>query len=147
MTNPEIQHWFEKHGLPWSHVRGEAISEVGAECVEELKVVPKALPKDMFLILSWFDGEKFVQRAKAEVAWTELTAERIDLKKTAKEAPLDLETSDPSEHQNDNNNESYSPHVMKGSNNVVWQVSGRKKEIGSPHMVCLSITHIHHPES
>ena len=40
--------------------------------MEDLKVVPK----DMFL--SWFAGEKFVQRAKAQVAWTDLTAESIN---------------------------------------------------------------------
>ena len=117
MTSKEIKDWFVSRGLLWSNVLDEAILEVGAECVEDLKVVPE----DMFL--SWFPGAKFIQKEKAKVAWRELTSELINLKKTAKGPSLQLDEDSAKLECKDKNR-----HIMRESNDKINKKHELKKK-------------------
>ena len=72
-SDPNVQGWFERHGLPWSEVIAAQLSDDGIEHVEEMKL----LPIEMFLDL--FAGEKFViVKQKAKLAFDELAMERFN---------------------------------------------------------------------
>ena len=81
-SDPNVQGWFERHGLPWSDVIATSLSHDGIERVEEMKL----LPADRFLAL--FSSEKFIVKQKAKLAFDDLAVEKFNFARCAKNIPL-----------------------------------------------------------
>ena len=81
-SDPNVQGWFERHGLPWSDVIATSLSQDGIERVEEMKLLPAA----RFLAL--FSSEKFIVKQKAKLAFDDLAVEKFNFARCAKNIPL-----------------------------------------------------------
>ena len=65
-ADPNIEGWYSSHGLPWSGETATKLSELGVECVDDLKYL------DQDAVDSLFKDEKPVVKGKVKVAWKKL---------------------------------------------------------------------------
>ena len=65
-ADPNIEGWYSSHGLPWSGETATKLSELGVECVDDLKCL------DRDAVDSLFKDEKPVAKGKVKAAWKKL---------------------------------------------------------------------------
>ena len=65
-ADPNIEGWYSSHGLPWSGETATKLSELGVECVDDLKYL------DQDAVDSLFKDEKPVLKGKVKAAWKKL---------------------------------------------------------------------------
>lgn len=77
VADTNLKGWFLRHALPYTDGVCISLDDLGVECVEQLKI----LPREYFLAM--FEGEKFVVKEIAKLAFNKLNEVPIDLKKCA----------------------------------------------------------------
>lgn len=73
LSNSDMKAWLESKGLPWDKSISQKVSGLGAECVEDLKL----LSINSFLSL-FGNGIKFVVCAKLKLAFDHLKKDKFD---------------------------------------------------------------------